>query len=111
MPPTSSFSPACCRDRFGDPLAPGVVVAPGTSHYSWPKIVAALGIGTNQLLFVPIDSRCRLDPDALWEQVKLLAAKRVPIMACVSACGPTEEGAVDELRRIVAPAMTIPGVQ
>lgn len=87
--------------EFGDPLAPGVVVAPGTSHYSWPKIVAALGIGTNQLLFVPIDSRCRLDPDALWEQVKLLAAKRVPIMACVSACGTTEEGAVDELHRIV----------
>jgi glutamate/tyrosine decarboxylase-like PLP-dependent enzyme len=87
--------------EFGDSLAPGVVLAPGTSHYSWAKIVAALGIGSNQLLYVPVTARCRMDPDALWEQIRLLAAKRVPIMACVSACGTTEEGAVDELHRII----------
>lgn len=87
--------------EFGDALPPGVVLTAGTSHYSWAKIVAALGIGSNQLLFVPVTAACRMDPDALWTMIESLAAKRVPIMACVSACGTTEEGAVDDLRAIV----------
>lgn len=87
--------------EFGDQLAAGVVLATGTSHYSWAKIVAALGLGTNQLLFVPVDASCRMDPDALWDQVQSLAARRVPIMACVTTCGTTEEAAVDDLQRIL----------
>lgn len=87
--------------EFGDQLSPGVVLAAGTSHYSWAKIVAALGIGSNQLVFVPVGAECRMDPDALWGQIESLSARRIPIMACVSACGTTEEGAVDDLQRIV----------
>lgn len=89
------------RAEFGDALPPGVVLATGASHYSWAKIVAALGIGSNQLLFVPVNAACRMDPDALWETIKSLAKKRVPIMACVSACGTTEEGAIDDLHAII----------
>ena len=87
--------------EFGDQLAAGVVLATGTSHYSWAKIVAALGLGTNQLLFVPVDAHCRMDPDALWEQILSLSARHVPIMACVTTCGTTEEGAVDDLQDIL----------
>lgn len=87
--------------EFGDPLPAGVVLAAGTSHYSWAKIVAALGVGSNQLLFVPVDAECRMDPDALWHEIESLASRRIPIMACVSACGTTEEGAIDDLQRIV----------
>jgi glutamate/tyrosine decarboxylase-like PLP-dependent enzyme len=87
--------------EFGDPLPPGVVLAAGTSHYSWAKIVAALGVGSNQLIFVPVDAQCRMDPDALWREIESLTRKRIPIMACVSACGTTEEGAVDDLHGIV----------
>lgn len=87
--------------EFDDALPPGVVLAAGTSHYSWAKIVASLGVGANQLRFIPVNAHCRMDPDALWREVKSLAERRVPIMACVSACGTTEEGAVDDLRRIV----------
>jgi glutamate/tyrosine decarboxylase-like PLP-dependent enzyme len=87
--------------EFGSQLPAGVVLAAGTSHYSWAKIVAALGIGTSQLLPIPVDAECRMDPNALWEQVKSLAGRRVPIMACVSACGTTEEGAVDDLHSIL----------
>jgi glutamate/tyrosine decarboxylase-like PLP-dependent enzyme len=88
-------------DEFGDPLPAGVVLAAGTSHYSWAKIVAALGLGSNQLVFVPVGAECRMDPDALWRKVESLTKKRIPIMACVSTCGTTEEGAVDDLQRIV----------
>ncbi|HEY8257442.1 MAG TPA: pyridoxal-dependent decarboxylase [Gemmatimonadales bacterium] len=82
---------------YGDPLPAGVVLVPATAHYSWEKIVRALGIGSNQLVYVPLDQRCRLDPDALREQVNALARRRQPILALVSVCGTTEESAVDRL--------------
>lgn len=87
--------------EFGDELQAGVVLAAGTSHYSWAKIVAALGVGTNQLVLIPVNAECRMDPDALWAEIESLTSKHVPIMACVSTCGTTETGAVDDLRRIV----------
>ena len=87
--------------HFGDELSAGVVLAAGTSHYSWAKIVAALGIGSNQLVVVPVDAECRMDTDALWGEIESLTCNRIPIMACVSTCGTTEEGAVDDLQRIV----------
>ena len=87
--------------EFGDSLQAGVVLAAGTAHYSWAKIVAALGVGSNQLVFVPVGAECRMDPEALWRQIESLTRQRIPIMACVSTCGTTEEGAVDDLQRIV----------
>jgi glutamate/tyrosine decarboxylase-like PLP-dependent enzyme len=87
--------------EFGDPLPAGVVLAAGTAHYSWAKIVGALGMGSNQLVSVQVGAECRMDPDALWDEISSLTRRRVPIIACVSTCGTTEEGAVDDLQRIV----------
>jgi hypothetical protein len=42
---------------YGDPLPAGVVLVAATAHYSWEKIVRALGIGSNQLVYIPLDSR------------------------------------------------------
>lgn len=86
---------------YGDPLPDSVVLVPATAHYSWEKIVRALGIGGAQLRFVPVDRCCRLDPDALWDALEQLAARRTPVLACVSVCGSTEESAVDRLDRIL----------
>ncbi|HSB56075.1 MAG TPA: hypothetical protein VLD58_17060, partial [Gemmatimonadales bacterium] len=82
---------------YGDPLPAGVVLVAATAHYSWEKIVRALGIGSNQLVYVPLDTCYRMDPDALWEQVRELARHRQPVQALVSVCGTTEESAVDRL--------------
>jgi hypothetical protein len=41
--------------EFGDPLPAGVVLVAATGHYSWEKIVRALGIGSNQLVLVPVN--------------------------------------------------------
>jgi glutamate/tyrosine decarboxylase-like PLP-dependent enzyme len=87
--------------EYGDPLPPGVVLVSATAHYSWEKIVKALGIGSNQLVRVPVDTRFRMDPDALWQQVLTLAARRQAIIACVSVCGSTEESAVDRLDQVL----------
>jgi len=89
------------RERFSDPLPPSVVLVAATAHYSWEKIVRALGIGANQLIYIPVDSQFRMDPDALWETLKDLHARNVPVLACISVCGTTEESAVDRLDQVL----------
>ena len=86
---------------YGDPLAAGVVLVAATAHYSWEKIVRALGIGSNQLVHVPLDRYFRMDPDALWTRVSEMARHRRPILALVSVCGTTEESAVDRLDQVL----------
>jgi glutamate/tyrosine decarboxylase-like PLP-dependent enzyme len=87
--------------RYGDALPAAVVLVAATAHYSWEKIVRALGIGANQLVFVPVDPSFRLDPGALWAQLQQFAERRTPVLACVSVCGTTEESAVDRLDQVV----------
>ncbi|MEQ9401434.1 MAG: pyridoxal-dependent decarboxylase [Longimicrobiales bacterium] len=87
--------------EFSDPLPAGVVIVSATAHYSWEKIVRTLGIGSNQLVYVPVDTRFRIDPDALWDTVTRLTDSRTPILACVTVNGTTEESAVDRLDQVV----------
>ena len=87
--------------RYGDALGAAVVIVPATAHYSWEKIARALGIGSNQVVYVPVDERFRMDPDALWRTISELAGQHTPILACISVCGTTEESAVDRLDQIV----------
>ena len=87
-------------ERFGDPLPASVVLVAATAHYSWEKIARALGIGANQLVFVPVDGSFRMDTGALWDRLRDCAARRVPVLACVSVCGTTEESAVDRLDQV-----------
>lgn len=82
---------------FGDALPPAVVLVPSTAHYSWEKICRALGIGSQQLVKVPVDERFRMDPDALAERLADCARRRQPVLATVAVVGTTEEGAVDRL--------------
>lgn len=86
---------------YGDPLPAGVVLVAATAHYSWEKIVRALGIGSNQLVFIPLDGSYRMDPEALWRQLRELARRRQPVQALVSVCGTTEESAVDRLDEVL----------
>src|SRR5690606_20607821 len=47
--------------EFGDALPPGVVLVSSTAHYSWEKNCRALGIGSAQLVQIPVDARFRMD--------------------------------------------------
>jgi glutamate/tyrosine decarboxylase-like PLP-dependent enzyme len=87
--------------RYGDPLSPSVVMVPATAHYSWEKIARALGIGSNQVTYVRVDNRFRMDPDWLWSKINKLAERQAPILACISVCGTTEESAIDRLDQIL----------
>ncbi len=87
--------------EFGTGLPPGVVLVPSTAHYSWEKICRSLGIGSRQLVHVPVDSHFRMEPEALDQLLRALAARQQPVIACVSVIGTTEESAVDRLDQIV----------
>ncbi|HEY9515048.1 MAG TPA: hypothetical protein VIQ74_05145, partial [Gemmatimonadaceae bacterium] len=86
---------------YGDALPAGVVLVSATAHYSWEKIVRALGIGSNQLVFIAVNDHYRMDPDALWCTVRDLAESHTPILACISVCGTTEESAMDRLDEVL----------
>ena len=80
----------------------GVVVGPGTMHYSWPKAAALLGIGSAQLVRVPVDLDARMDIDLLRAELdRCLDAKR-PVIQVVAVVGSTKESAVDPLADVVA---------
>lgn len=87
---------------YGDPLPAGVVLVASTAHYSWEKITRALGIGGRCMVAVPVDAHARMDPDALWRILQECARTRTPVLALVSVCGSTEEGAVDRLDQVAA---------
>lgn len=87
--------------RYGDQLPAAVALVAATAHYSWEKIARALGVGAHQLRLVPVDRHFRMDPDALWAELKRCAGSRTAILAGVSVCGTTEEGAVDRLDQVL----------
>ena len=86
---------------YGDTLPASVVLVAATAHYSWEKISRALGIGSNQLVTIPVDTRYRMDPDALWRTLQDLHSRQVPVLGCISVCGTTEESAVDRLDLVI----------
>lgn len=88
-------------EHWKDPLPAGVVLVSSTAHYSWEKIVRALGIGSRRLVQIAVDEHARMDPDALAETLAECAASRTPVLAVVSVCGTTEEGSVDRLHELL----------
>jgi tyrosine decarboxylase len=79
----------------------GKVLVPQSKHYSWTKAVDILGIGQENLIYVPVKDDYRMDIDALEGIIDGLVARRIPILAVVGVVGTTEEGAVDEIQEIV----------
>ncbi|MBZ4419027.1 pyridoxal-dependent decarboxylase [Myxococcus sp. RHSTA-1-4] len=86
--------------EFQDALPPGIVLVPSTAHYSWEKTCRALGIGSRQLVHVPVDTNFRMSPAALEDTLRTLAVRQQPVIACVAVIGSTEESAVDRLDQI-----------
>jgi glutamate/tyrosine decarboxylase-like PLP-dependent enzyme len=82
-------------------IAPPVVMAPTTAHYSWSKAMTLLGLGRSNLRLVPTDSHMRMDTDALEEMLAAALAERTPVLAVTGVLGTTEFGTIDPLHRIV----------
>lgn len=79
----------------------GKVLVPQSKHYSWTKAVDILGIGQENLIFVPVKDNYRMDITALRREIDRLVETRTPVLAVIAVVGTTEEGAVDEVHEIV----------
>jgi len=76
---------------------PPVLLAQGDSHYSVARAAGILGLGTEQVIRVPLDSRRRMDAQRLDELLGRLRTEGVPVIAvCACACA-TPIGAFDPL--------------
>lgn len=77
-----------------------VVLVHADAHYSLTRAAGVLGIGTRQVLRIPLDSRRRIDPEALDNMLTELAGQQQPVLAvCACACS-TPTGAFDPLHAI-----------
>lgn len=77
------------------------IVLPKTVHYSWPKGADLLGLGGETLVEIGVDDRFRLNLDELSNKIQDLSKSQVPILAVISICGTTEEGAIDPLHGVL----------
>ena len=77
-----------------------VLVANADAHYCVTRSAGILGLGTKNIVRVPLDDRRRMTPEALDDTLTSLRSRNVPVVA-VSACAcSTPIGAFDPLRQI-----------
>ncbi|KAA1469663.1 PLP-dependent transferase [Dentipellis sp. KUC8613] len=86
---------------FGIQQPPQYVVSK-TAHYSWPKGAAITGIGSQNLIGVPVDVSARMDCEALDSLLAQCLQRHQAVFAVVAIMGTTEHGAVDPLSQILA---------
>jgi glutamate/tyrosine decarboxylase-like PLP-dependent enzyme len=85
----------------GEIVAAPLALVPASAHYSMQKVTEALGLGKQQIKLIPVDSHFRTDVGALREILLRCGNERRPVLALVSVLGSTEEGAVDQIHRLV----------
>ena len=79
-----------------------VLLAPATSHYSWPKAATILGLGQNAVSIQRVDRDARLDLEHVESTLIDMLRRRVPVLCVVAVIGSTEESAVDPLEGLLA---------
>ncbi len=84
------------------------VVVPATAHYSWHKAMSLLGLGTANLVEVPV-RQARLDGEALEATLSVLGKDERPVLAVVGVYGTTEFGTLDSIHELLAVRELFPG--
>jgi len=74
-----------------------VLVTHADSHYCVTRAAGILGLGTDQVVHVPLDERRRMDVNELETILSNLRQKNVPIVAVSAAACATPIGAFDSL--------------
>jgi glutamate/tyrosine decarboxylase-like PLP-dependent enzyme len=87
--------------KYGETIKPMKVLVSSTNHYSWPKACALTGIGSENMIPIPVDDNTRIDIEELQKVLTHCNDNEVPIWAVIGIGDSTEEGAVDEIGRIV----------
>ncbi|KAF8761186.1 Pyridoxal-dependent decarboxylase conserved domain [Rhizoctonia solani] len=71
-----------------------------TKHYSWPKGAAITGIGSDNIIDIPVDINARLDSSKLDKLLQECLDEKRAVYAVVAIMGSTEHGAVDPLKDV-----------
>lgn len=87
--------------KYGETIKPMKVLFSSTNHYSWPKACALTGIGSENMIPIPVDDNARIDLKELQKVLTHCKDNEVPVCAVIGIVGSTEEGAVDEIGKIV----------
>ncbi len=80
----------------------GVVLVSQLAHYSLRKAGGILGIGSQNILPIEVDSASRIDNKKLLSTIRSISRSesKTKILAIVGIAGTTETGTVDDLHRI-----------
>lgn len=78
----------------------GVIYASREVHHTVQRSAGVLGLGRGQVQEVPVDSRQRMDVDALRDVMEADRRRGVVPVAVVATAGTTNTGAIDPLRAI-----------
>lgn len=89
------------RRYLEDVKASPVVLVPATKHYSFPKAAAVLGLGSANVIDVPVDRDARMSLPELERILRECLVARRPVYTVVGVIGSTEESAVDPLKGIL----------
>ncbi|KAK6080365.1 pyridoxal-dependent decarboxylase domain protein [Seiridium cupressi] len=94
------------EDNHDAPVGWGHVTCGGTvanlESICWPKGAAVAGIGSDNVVGIPVDNAARVDLEGLEKKLEENLQKKHPVLAVVAIIGSTEEGAVDPLSSILA---------
>ena len=83
-----------------DGAQPAIVYASTEVHMSIPKAVALLGLGRNNVRYIPVDSDFRMDVNALRKSVEEDSKAGKNAIAVVANGGTVNAGAIDDLHEI-----------
>src|SRR5581483_8589014 len=76
------------------------ILCSAVSHFTVEKSVSHLGLGTDSVIRIPVDSSFRMDIAALQRAVQWLKKKSFTLMAIVGTAGTTDFGSIDPLAHI-----------
>ena len=71
-------------------------------HYSLGKAADVLGIGRDNVISIPTDTRSKIDLDILRRKCRELTEQNIGILSIVGVAGATETGSVDPLDEMAA---------
>lgn len=82
-------------------IKPLKVLVSSMGHYSIPKACSLTGIGSENLIKVPVTEDAQIDTEELYRMLKQYADENQAVSSVVAVLGTTVEGAVDQLDEIV----------
>jgi len=77
-----------------------VIICSRLAHYSVSKACGILGLGTQQMISIPVNTRMQVDVDLMREALEDCKKKNKKVLAVIALAGSTECGSFDDLTAV-----------